>query len=80
MPSPPAGYPRLGGAAIEAVIDATVQIATQRLSGAISADEILQLRAQVASTLEAAERLHVYPLLNADEPAFGLSLPGGTCD
>jgi hypothetical protein len=80
VPSSSAGYPRLDGAAIEAIIDATVQIATQRLSGAISSGEVLQLRAQVASTLEAAERLHVYPLLNADEPAFGLSFPGGSCD
>jgi hypothetical protein len=80
MPSPPVGYPRLSGATIDAIIDATVQIATQRLSGAISVDEVSQLRAQAASTLEAAERLHAYPLLNADEPAFGLSLPGGSCD
>lgn len=80
MPGPPVGYPRLSGAAIDAIIDATVQIATERLSGAISVDEVSQLQAQVASTLEAAERLHAYPLLNADEPAFGLSLPAGCCD
>lgn len=80
MPSPPVGYPRLSEAAIDAIIDATVQIATQRLSGAISVDEVSQLRAQAASTFEAAERLHAYPLLNADEPAFSLSLPGGSCD
>lgn len=80
MPSPPVGYPRLNGAAIDAIIDATVQIAAQRLSGAISVDEVSQLRAQAATTLEAAERLHAYTLLNADEPAFGLSLPDGSCD
>lgn len=80
MPSPPVGYPRLGGAAIEAVTDATVRIAAERLSGAISADEISQLRAQVARMLEAAERLHAYPLVNADEPMLGLSLPGGNGD
>jgi hypothetical protein len=80
VPSPPVGYPRLGGAAIEAITDATAEIAAQRLSGAISADETTQLRAQVVSLLEAAERLHAYRLVNADEPALGLSLPGGSCD
>ena len=29
MPGPPVGYPRLNGAAIDAIIDATVQIATR---------------------------------------------------
>jgi hypothetical protein len=80
VPSPPVSYPRLSGAAIEGITDATVQIAAQRLSGAMSADEISQLRAQVASLLEAAERLHAYPLVNADEPALGLNLPGGNCE
>jgi hypothetical protein len=76
MPDVVARYPELAAVAIDAVVDATVQIAVQRLSGELSADETARLRARTAQTLAAAERLHAYPLSNADEPAFILGLPG----
>jgi hypothetical protein len=71
-----ARYPRLAPVAVEAIVDATFQVAAQRLSGALTTEETARLRDQVARTLNAAERLHAYPLANGDEPAFVLDLPG----
>jgi hypothetical protein len=77
VPDTDAHYPALDADAVDAIVGATVQIAVQRLSGRLSDDEIGRLRARTAHTLAAAERLHAYPLSNADEPAFILGLPGG---
>jgi hypothetical protein len=76
VPEAHARYPALDGAAVDAIADATVQVATQRLSGDLSAAETERLRARAKQTLAAAERLHAYPLSNEDEPAFILGLPG----
>jgi hypothetical protein len=69
-------YPKLDRTALGTVVDATVEVAAQRMSDMITAEDTGRLRAQVASTLAATERLHQYPLTNADEPAFVLGLPG----
>jgi hypothetical protein len=76
VPDAHARYPALAGAAVDAIVDATLQVAVQRLSGDLSADETERLRARARQTHLAAERLHAYPLDNADEPAFVLGLPG----
>ncbi|HWG01033.1 MAG TPA: hypothetical protein VG164_04195 [Trebonia sp.] len=76
MPDVVAHYPPLSAAAVDAVVDATVLIAGQRLPGGLSADESARLRTRTTQTLAAAERLHAYPLSNSDEPAFVLGLPG----
>ncbi len=77
MPEVNARYPALDGTAVDAIVDATVQVAAQRLSGNLSAAETGRLRDRVRQTLATAERLHAYPLENEDEPAFVLGLPGG---
>jgi hypothetical protein len=71
-----ARYPRLAQIAVDAIADATLQVAAQRLAGTLTTEEAARLRDQVARTLESAERLHAYPLANSDEPAFVLDLPG----
>jgi hypothetical protein len=71
-----ARYPALDGAAVDAIVGATVQVAAQRLSGDLSAGETERLCERARQILAAAERLHAYPLGNADEPAFVLGLPG----
>lgn len=76
MPEVNAGYPALDADAVNAIVDATVQVAAQRLSGDLSAAETERLRDRARQTMAAAERLHAYPLGNADEPAFVLGLPG----
>jgi hypothetical protein len=76
VPEVNARYPALDGTAVDAIVDATVQVAAQRLSGDLSAAETERLRDRARQTLETAERLHAYPLNNEDEPAFILGLPG----
>lgn len=76
MPDEHARYPALDEAAAGAIVDATVQVAVQRLSGDLSAEETGRLRARARQVHLSAERLHAYPLGNADEPAFVLGLPG----
>ena len=76
VPDTDVHYPALDADATRAIVGVTVQIAVQRLSGRLSDDEIGRLRARTAQTLAAAERLHAYPLSNADEPAFVLGLSG----
>jgi len=76
VPHADGNYPPLSAVAVDAIVDATVEVASQRLPGALSADDIARLRAQAAHTLAAAERLHAYPLANSDEPAFVVGLPG----
>jgi hypothetical protein len=46
------------------------------LSGDLSVAETERLRDRTGQMLAAAERLHAYPLSNADEPAFVLGLSG----
>jgi hypothetical protein len=76
VPQVNAGYPALGRDAVDAIVDATVQVAAQRLSGDLSVAETERLRDRTGQMLAAAERLHAYPLSNADEPAFVLGLSG----
>jgi hypothetical protein len=76
VPDEHARYPALDEAAADAIVDATVQVAVQRLSGDLSAEETGRLRARARQVHLSAERLHAYPLGNADEPAFVLGLPG----
>ena len=73
-----ARYPALTAVAVDAITEATLQVAAQRLPGALTAEETTRLRGQVAQTLRSAERLHAYPLANSDEPAFVVDLPGSS--
>jgi hypothetical protein len=77
VPEVNARYPALDVTAIDAIVDATVQVAVRRLSGDLSAAETERLRDRARQLLASAECLHAYPLGNADEPAFVLGLPGG---
>lgn len=76
MPNVNARYPGLTRTVADAIVDATLQVATERLSGALTAEESARLRDQVARTLDSAERLHAFPLANGDEPAFVVDFPG----
>jgi hypothetical protein len=72
-------YPRLGPNTLATMADVAARIARERLhtAGHGSFDEALDgVAAEAARLLRAAESLHDYPLLNADQPAFVVDFGG----
>lgn len=73
-----ARYPRISPAGMAHIAAATEVIVRERLGDghAWAQEDGAELRASVSQLQLAAERLHDYPLSNADEPAFVLDLGG----
>jgi hypothetical protein len=63
-------YPILDASAAAAVAVAQQQIVTLRQRGRLTERQIAELQSVIEAQIADSERLHAFPLTNADEPAF----------
>jgi hypothetical protein len=69
-------YPALAADAVARAGERLVDLVRQQF-GELSPDQVEEVRGRVAAQIAAAEKLHAFPLTNADEPAFVLDLGPG---
>ncbi len=62
---------------ISGVADALIEAVRINYGGRLSQAQLDDIRAGIHNQLTVAERLHQYPLANADEPAFGFAAYDG---
>ena len=69
-------YPLLDASATAAVAAAQQRIVVLRQGGELTERQRAELRTVIEAQIADAERLHAFPLTNADEPAFIVSGAG----
>lgn len=67
---PETHYPSLNAASQSRLTELLLEAIRSRYGKPLSADHVEQIRAGIAAQIATSERLHQYPLVNADEPAF----------
>lgn len=72
------GYPVLDPAAAVSVSEKLLELVRVRFDRELLPEQVEELRDRIAAHIAATEKLHAFPLTNADEPAFVLNLQAGT--
>jgi hypothetical protein len=70
-------YPELSPESSAAIERKRVEIVSLHHKGALSADQLDEVRRTVAAQLAATERLHRFPLANDQEPIFVVRADSG---
>jgi hypothetical protein len=70
-------YGSVDADALARVADALIDAVSINHGGRLSPAQLAEVRAGIVQHLTTAERLHQYPLTNADEPAFGFAAYNG---
>jgi len=52
------------------IVDSLIDVVKARYGGHVSVDQLEDVRACIYTQMVAAERLHQFPLTNADEPSL----------
>ncbi len=63
-------YPPLATDSLAHVVDSLMGVVKARYGGHVSVDQLDDVRACIYAQTVAAERLHQFPLTNADEPSL----------
>jgi len=63
-------YPPLETDSLAHVVDSLIDVVKARYGGHVSVDQLDDVRACIYAQSVAAERLHQFPLANADEPSL----------
>jgi hypothetical protein len=69
-----ANYPQLSASALAVLNEKLVEIVALLQRGELTDEQLQELAASTKVQTSNTERLHQFPLLNADEPAFALTI------
>ena len=70
-------YPALDPDEVARLSERLLELVSARFGGALSPGQLDEVRGCVEAQIAATEKLHRFPLTNADEPAFVLDLQAG---
>jgi methionyl-tRNA formyltransferase len=69
-----ATYPQLSASALAALNEKLVEIVALLQRGELSSEQSRELAASIRTQIANTEKLHQFPLTNANEPAFALTI------
>ncbi len=70
-------YPVLNADEVARLRERLFELVSARFGGRLSPDQVNEVREGIEAQIAVAEKLHGFPLTNADEPAFVLDLQAG---
>lgn len=70
-------YPALDQDEVARLSERLLELVSARFGGRLSPDQVGEVRGRIEAQIAVAEKLHGFPLTNADEPAFVLDLQAG---